>query len=122
MKRDRIFEELKHAILSGTYTEGEKLPTEFELSAQYAVARGTIRESLKRLEEEGYLERIKSKGTFVRRPEQRNGDRVLSFLIPYPDYMRLSHDVMFSAFTQVFYGAVRAASEEGWRATSTSTP
>lgn len=115
MKRDRIFEELKHAILSGTYTEGEKLPTEFELSAQYAVARGTIRESLKRLEEEGYLERIKSKGTFVRRPEQRNGDRVLSFLIPYPDYMRLAHDAVFSAFTQVFYGAVRAASEEGWR-------
>ena len=115
MKRDRIFEELKHAILSGTYTEGEKLPTEFELSAQYAVARGTIRESLKRLEEEGYLERIKSKGTFVRRPEQRNGDRVLSFLIPYPDYMRLAHDAVFSAFMQVFYGAVRAASEEGWR-------
>ena len=70
MKRDQIFNELKQRIATGEYAAGEKLPTEFELSAQYAVARGTVRQSLKRLEEEGYLERIKSKGTFIRRPPE----------------------------------------------------
>lgn len=71
MKRDQIFNELKQRIATGEYAAGEKLPTEFELSAQYAVARGTVRQSLKRLEEEGYLERIKSKGTFIRRPPRK---------------------------------------------------
>ena len=65
MKRDLIFTELKRGIVTGLYAPGEKLPTELELSARYGVARGTVRESLKRLEEAGYLERVKSKGTFI---------------------------------------------------------
>ena len=99
MKRDQIFNELKQRIATGEYAAGEKLPTEFELSAQYAVARGTVRQSLKRLEEEGYLERIKSKGTFIRRPPGKsNADKVISFLIPYPGYIRPNNDPVFITF------------------------
>ena len=116
MKRDQIFNELKQRIATGEYAAGEKLPTEFELSAQYAVARGTVRQSLKRLEEEGYLERVKSKGTFIRRPPGKsNADKVISFLIPYPGYIRPNNDPVFITFSQAFYGAIRAASEAGWR-------
>ena len=116
MKRDQIFNELKQRIATGEYAAGEKLPTEFELSAQYAVARGTVRQSLKRLEEEGYLERIKSKGTFIRRPPGKsNADKVISFLIPYPGYIRPNNDPVFITFSQAFYGAIRAASEAEWR-------
>ena len=116
MKRDQIFHELKRRIAAGEYAVGEKLPTEFELSAQYAVARGTIRQSLKLLEAEGYLERVKSKGTFIRQPAQKPGaDKVISFLMPYPGYIRPSDDPVFITFSRIFYGAIRAASEAGWR-------
>ncbi len=116
MKRDLIFTELKRGIVTGLYAPGEKLPTELELSARYGVARGTVRESLKRLEEAGYLERVKSKGTFIRQPlHSSNEDKVISFLIPYPSYIRMCSDVTFLHFSQALYGAIRAASENGWR-------
>lgn len=116
MKRDLIFTELKRGIVTGLYAPGEKLPTELELSARYGVARGTVRESLKRLEEAGYLERVKSKGTFIRQPlHSSNEDKVISFLIPYPSYIRMSSSVTFLYFSQALYGAIRAASENGWR-------
>lgn len=116
MKRDLIFTELKRGIVTGLYAPGEKLPTELELSARYGVARGTVRESLKRLEEGGYLERVKSKGTFIRQPSHSsNEDKAISFLIPYPSYIRMCSDVTFLHFSQALYGAIRAASENGWR-------
>ena len=116
MKKDRIFNELRQGILRGTFAVGEKLPTELELAAHYQVARGTVRNSLKRLEEEGFLERVKSKGTFIRQPVPKScAEKVISFLIPYPGYIRQTHDPVFAVFSQAFYGAIRAAAEDGWR-------
>lgn len=116
MKHDQIFHELKQKITTGVLAPGMKLPTEFELAAQYSVARGTVRNSLEQLEKEGLLERVKSKGTFVRQKKLTSDEKVISFLIPFPDFMRKEvHDQVFSEFANTFYGAVRAASEDGWR-------
>ncbi len=116
MKRDQIFHELKQKITIGVLAPGMKLPTEFELAAQYSVARGTVRNSLEQLEKEGLLERVKSKGTFVRQKKPTSDEKVISFLIPFPDFMRKEiHDQVFFEFASTFYGVIRAASEEGWR-------
>ncbi len=114
MKRDMIFNDLRRNIIAGITPPGTKLPTELELSVQYGVARDTLRDSLKKLEEEGLIERIKSRGTFVRQPEKDPRERVISFLIPYPEYLQ-NRPLSFRQFSDLFYGAVRAASEEGWR-------
>ncbi len=114
MKREMIFNDLRRNIIAGITPPGTKLPTELELSVQYGVARDTLRDSLKKLEEEGLIERIKSRGTFVRQPEKDSGERVISFLIPYPEYLQ-NRPLSFRHFSDLFYGAVRAASEQGWR-------
>ena len=44
-----------------------------------------------------------------------NADKVISFLIPYPGYIRPNNEPVFITFSQAFYGAIRAASEAGWR-------
>lgn len=115
MKREMIFNALRRNIITGTTPPGTKLPTELELASQYGVARDTLRDSLKKLEAEGLIERIKSRGTFVRQPEKSSSDKVISLLIPYPDYLRDRDTSSFRSFSDLSYGALRAASEEGWR-------
>ncbi|MFV9510600.1 trehalose operon repressor [Tepidibacillus sp. LV47] len=60
-----IYEEIKNAILAGTYRPGEKLPSEHEFCQKYRVSRGTIRRALELLAEEGFVHSLHGKGVFV---------------------------------------------------------
>ena len=57
----------RNRIATGEWPVGHRIPNVDELSAEFAVARGTMREALGLLEQEGLLERLRAKGTFVRR-------------------------------------------------------
>jgi GntR family transcriptional regulator len=52
-------------IVSGLWQNGQQIPTVEELSAQFTVARATVRQALSILEGEGLIERHRAKGTFV---------------------------------------------------------
>jgi len=54
-------------IAAGEWPVGSRIPNVDTLAAEFAVARGTMREALGLLEQEGLLERLRAKGTFVRR-------------------------------------------------------
>ncbi len=56
---------LRKQIASGHYTLNDRLPPERTLAEQFSVARGTIREALKRLEDTGFVERRAGSGTYV---------------------------------------------------------
>ena len=58
--------DIKSHILSGKYKEGDRLPSESELISKYNVTRTTIQRALSVLVNEGLIERIHGKGTFVR--------------------------------------------------------
>jgi DNA-binding FadR family transcriptional regulator len=53
-------------ILAGRWALGEKLPNEASLSAMLSVSRGTIREAVRVLVSQGYLETRQGSGTYVR--------------------------------------------------------
>jgi possible transcriptional regulator len=61
-----IREDLLEKILNNTYKLHEKIPKELDLAEQYGVSRPTVRQAIQSLVNEGYLERIKRSGTFVR--------------------------------------------------------
>lgn len=63
-----IYEELKNRIMSGVYTDGEKLPFERELCVQYVVDRITVRRALKMLVSDGLLTKRPGLGSFVKIP------------------------------------------------------
>ncbi|MEM9333121.1 MAG: GntR family transcriptional regulator, partial [Pseudomonadota bacterium] len=56
---------LRKAIESGTFSDGEQLPTERELADTYTASRSTIRNALDMLEADGFLERKVGSGTYV---------------------------------------------------------
>ena len=64
-KKDKVYLQLKQKILSGEFTPGMRLPKELEFSRELNVAKVTLRSALARLESEGLVERLPSKGTFV---------------------------------------------------------
>ena len=68
-----LYFQLKTLILneikSGEYRSGDMIPTENELSEIFGISRTTIRQAITELVREGYLYRIKSKGTFVAKPK-----------------------------------------------------
>jgi GntR family transcriptional regulator len=69
-----LYSQVKRAIAdrieSGGFAPGDRLPSEQELAARFAVSRATVRQALAELELESVLRRDKGRGTFVTgRPE-----------------------------------------------------
>ncbi|MFN7023495.1 MAG: FadR/GntR family transcriptional regulator [Pseudorhizobium sp.] len=63
---DMVFERMHRAIKSGAYQPDERLPTEHDLAIEFEVSRPIIRESLRRLREQGFIYSRRGAGSFVR--------------------------------------------------------
>ena len=62
----QIADTLKGNIHSGVYVEGDKLPSEKQLSEQYDVSRITVRQAMNALLAEELVFSVQGKGTFVK--------------------------------------------------------
>src|SRR3546814_5532261 len=56
-------------ILGGDWPEGNRVPSENELTRELSVSRMTVHRALRELTTEGWLERVQGAGTFVAPPE-----------------------------------------------------
>ena len=52
---ENVLEQLKGAILLGEYNSGDKLPSERELTHEFQVSRGVVREAIRALEMSGFV-------------------------------------------------------------------
>lgn len=64
---DCIYDELYQKITSGIYKEGQKLPTESEISQEYSVSRPVVRAALSELRTQGFIVSSRGVGSFVKR-------------------------------------------------------
>jgi len=71
VKKTRVYEEIvskiKNMISQGKLNSGDQLPTERELSEVFKVSRSSVREALRTLESQGYLESRQGDGTYIAR-------------------------------------------------------
>lgn len=76
----RIADRLRDQILSGALDDGDRLPGENALMAEYGIARATARQALAVLINEGLAVARRGSGVYVRlfRPIRRHGSRRLS--------------------------------------------
>jgi len=62
---------MREKIRSGEWAVGKAIPSENRLCQEYGLSRMTVRRVIGRLEQEGIVERIMGKGTYVSPPKMR---------------------------------------------------
>ena len=60
---EKVFEQLRDQILQGTWKEGEKLPSEQELTETLGVSRSSVRQAIRTLADYGMVETRNGTGT-----------------------------------------------------------
>ncbi|NJO83829.1 MAG: GntR family transcriptional regulator [Blastochloris sp.] len=94
---------IKTRIDDGTWRDGDVIPTEKALCAEFDVARGTVRQALQSLEADGFLRREQGRGTFVTFRQQAAAitprRQQIAFIVPYVRDSSVS--TMFMGFQQV---------------------
>lgn len=113
MKKDFIYRKFKQEIISGIRKAGDKLPTEFESMEIFNVSRDTVRSAYRMLEEEGYLNRVRSKGAFIQLPNTSPDRRNISLLVPCEEYLR----VCGIHFQQILFDLIAESALAGWSLT-----
>lgn len=56
---------LREQILTGKFRDGDRIPTEAELSERFSVSRDTVRKAIAVLEQENLVYKVKGSGTYV---------------------------------------------------------
>lgn len=76
---ERISETLRSRIRSGELAVGSRLPAESALMQEFGAARGTVRRALRTLNEQGIVQTLQGKGTYIRsgRPEPSIGQTLV---------------------------------------------
>lgn len=63
----QLLDDLRRRLATGEFADG--FPTDGALTAEYDLSRHTVREAVRRLQQEGVLRRERGRGTFVRPPQ-----------------------------------------------------
>ncbi|MGG5253678.1 trehalose operon repressor [Neobacillus sp. SM06] len=64
-KFQMIYQEIAAQIEDGVYPKNSRLPSENELAEKYGTSRETVRKALNLLSQNGYIQKIKAKGSIV---------------------------------------------------------
>ena len=78
-KSSRLYEQLKHEILSGRHTNACAFPSEVALSRRFGVSRSMMANVVRELERDGFVSRSQGSGTFVTR---RGASRKIGLIVP----------------------------------------
>ena len=73
---EMIYSDIIESIKSGKYKVGDQLPTENDLAKNYDVSRITTKKALEMLVDDGYVRRIRGKGSFVTKAIDKTDDEV----------------------------------------------
>ncbi len=81
-----VADRIRRAIQLGRYARGDRLPSEGQLVDQLGISRVTVREAIRHLEGEGYLEtrRGAKGGLFVRRQQATRASRLAALRAEWP--------------------------------------
>ena len=84
---------------------GEKLSSESELCAEYQISRQTVRNALEALERNGYITRVKGKGTFVKKEVVFNRTKTIGVCLSFMENY---------IFPEVLQGIEEVLAREGY--------
>ena len=108
----------RERILDGRLPEGTRLPTELALAAEHQISRDTVRQALALLVDEGLLERVPRRGTFVKQSSpmekveaNQSNDKRIGLVLNRPPASQLNMDILI--------GVEQAAKSHGYHVSFT---
>lgn len=107
--------ELRSDILAGRFGSEQPFPTESDLCAAHSVSRFTVREALRRLQNEGLIARRRGSGTVVQ-PAGARGGALHQPLSNVGEILQYARD------TRVTYQPAGTGPLPAWLSTSTGLP
>ena len=99
-----VLNDIMEKIYNGTYRQGDKIPTESQLTSIYDVSRITIQKAMNILVSKNVVERVAGRGTFVKAlpklPNNSSGSSFYAFVAPNidsgaSDIIKAAQDAMF---------------------------
>jgi DNA-binding LacI/PurR family transcriptional regulator len=85
-KKDSTYTLLKESILSGKYQPNMKLPSELKFAKELGVGKVTLRSALAKLEKDGLIIKLPSRGTFVKeRPKKQQISSCILIIFSFLD-------------------------------------
>lgn len=115
VKYREVEKTLRQEIAAGLWRVGDRLPAEYDLARRFNVSYLTMRQALACLVEEGALQRVQGKGTFIRDTEPRDtgsGTRLPMAMLFPTNWQR--RDPYY--FPEILDGFQQAMSSAGCRA------
>lgn len=85
-KYREIYQDIQARLLEGEFEQGKLLPSDHKLMQNYGVARETVRKAMKQLAEDGYVQRLRGKGTIA--IDQRQFHFPLSEITSYTELVQ----------------------------------
>ncbi|MCC5855773.1 MAG: pyruvate dehydrogenase complex transcriptional repressor PdhR [Idiomarina sp.] len=83
---DVIVSQIESLIVDGTWSAGERLPSERELARQFQVSRPSLREAIQKLEARGLVSRRQGGGTYIAGAlDQHVADPLFDLLARHPE-------------------------------------
>lgn len=89
----QVMDSIKESIIEGKYPIGSKLPTEIKLCEMLNVSRSTVREAMRSLQAEGYIELVAGKGAFVLDNQGHDYDTIRTWFIESAPNLKDSTEV-----------------------------
>ena len=80
-KHKQIFDHLQQSILNGQFRDGQRIPSEHQLSEQFGAARGTVAKAMRELVHLGLIQRRRGSGSYACSPEP-TANKSVGLLIP----------------------------------------
>jgi LacI family transcriptional regulator len=78
----RITARLRDDVRGGLFSPGDRLPSEIDLARQLGVSRGTVRQALVALLDEGLLQTLPGRGTFVSDGSSQRAMGLIGMILP----------------------------------------
>ncbi|MCL5254894.1 MAG: pyruvate dehydrogenase complex transcriptional repressor PdhR [Gammaproteobacteria bacterium] len=111
---DVIVAQIESMIVAGTWSAGQKLPSERDLAAQFQVSRPSLREAIQKLEVKGLVNRRQGGGTYVAGAlDQQVSEPLFELLARHPesqfDLLEFRHAL---EGVSAFYAALRGTDSD----------
>lgn len=108
----QVMDSIKESIVDGKYPIGSKLPTEVRLCEMLNVSRSTVREAMRSLQAEGYVELVAGKGAFVLDSKGHDYETIRTWFIETAPNLKDSTEVREALETLQVAKAIKRGTKE----------